>query len=83
VASGQSLSLSLRVAIIDDYGNIVNTDNTSLGEIVPVNPNTTTLSGVTKVNANEGIFDFSAFKISAAPGTTVGIRIETNAIDPS
>ena len=52
------------------------------GEIVPGN-NSTTLSGSTKVHADQGVLNFDNFIIIAEPGRTVNISVISLAIDTS
>jgi hypothetical protein len=83
LASGQDATQSLIVALIDHYGNIVKTDNSSTAELIAVDVSTTTISGVSKVSAVQGIFTFDKYVIAAEPGTTAQVRVTTSAIDTS
>jgi len=83
VASGQGATQSLIVALMDHYGNVVTTDNSSSAELTPVDVSTTTVSGVSKVTAVQGLFTFDQYIISAEPGTTAEVRVFTSAIDTS
>jgi len=83
LASGQVATQSLMVALVDHYGNVVTTDNSSSAELVAVDVATTTVSGVSKVTAVQGIFTFDKYIISAEPGTTAQVRVSTSAIDTS
>lgn len=82
VAPGQPVTMSLVLALVDHLGNIVKTDNSSPGEL-GTSSTDIGLSGTTKVTALNGIFNFSAFTVSASPNTTVSISVSSSVINPS
>jgi hypothetical protein len=69
--------------MVDHYGEVVATDDSSVGELLPVDVSLVTLSGTTKTTSVEGIFIFTGFTIHAAPGTDIGVKVSTTAIDDS
>ncbi|CAG9321992.1 unnamed protein product [Blepharisma stoltei] len=80
LASGQTTTTPLIVALIDHLGSVVSTDDSSVGEIIALSKDVV-LSGELKVAAVSGIFNFSSFAISAKPGSNFSIEVQTNGID--
>jgi hypothetical protein len=81
-ASGEVFTSTIHVAIIDFYGNMIKTDSLSMAELMPVDPNTTTIGGQTKVKAQSGIFSFTNFEIISEPGMKRNVSISTTSINP-
>jgi hypothetical protein len=81
IASGQNLPEPVRIALVDHYGQVVRTDNSSEGEISGGNSKEVTLTGQTKVSSDDGIFVFDSFVISATPGTSISLSVQTSSID--
>jgi hypothetical protein len=67
------------IEIVDPYNNTASTDFSSIGEIYSYEPNTI-ISGKTKLVANQGVYEFLDYTVSAKPGTEVIISFQTNAI---
>ncbi|CAG9321984.1 unnamed protein product [Blepharisma stoltei] len=82
IASGQVSSTPLFVALTDHLGAVVSTDNSSVGELISLSQGVI-LSGELKVTATSGVFNFSSFVISAEPGTSFEIEVQTTGIDTS
>ncbi|CAG9309876.1 unnamed protein product [Blepharisma stoltei] len=82
VASGQTYTTPLIIALIDHDGNVVKTDNTSTAELQTID-NKTTVSGLIRVVAVEGIYTFSSFTLTGYPGVNTKILVYTSAIDTS
>jgi hypothetical protein len=84
IASGQvNPDLNFTIKLLDHYGNVVTTESTSQSEISPRDSTNTTLTGDTKIIANEGAFTFDNYIVSAKPGTQTSIIIQVNTIDPT
>ena len=58
--SGQSAGVQLEYALIDHIDQVVKSDNSSEGEIMPYDSHTT-VSGSTKITATDGILKFSDY----------------------
>ncbi|CAG9330610.1 unnamed protein product [Blepharisma stoltei] len=81
IASGQEMTQSITLALVDYYGNIVATDSSSTAQLFPEDSTSTTLSGLTKTTAIKGIYYFDNFIVSAKPGTTISIKTTSTGID--
>ncbi|CAG9330612.1 unnamed protein product [Blepharisma stoltei] len=81
IASGQTTTKSITLALVDYYGNIVATDSSSTAQLFPEDSASTTLSGTTKTTAVKGIYYFDSFVVSAKPGTSVSIKTTSTGID--
>jgi hypothetical protein len=81
IASGQNLPEPVRIALVDHYGQVVRTDNSSAAEMSAENSIEVTLTGQTKVSAEDGIFVFDSLVVSATPGTSISLSVETSSID--
>ena len=57
--------MTLRMAPIDHYGQVIRTDNSSTATLKPFNTSTTTLSGNSFVTALNGIYTFDRFMITS------------------
>ncbi|EGR29156.1 zinc finger transcription factor sma, putative [Ichthyophthirius multifiliis] len=74
--SGQFFNLFY--ALVDHYGNVVRTDNSSIA-IITTKQQNIYLEDSQKVSVN-GYFDFSILKITIDPGSVANFQITTNAI---
>ena len=78
VASGQQQGHEIILVIRDQYGQVVKTDTFSKATLLG-NANIS-LGGTTVVTANEGVYIFNDFSVTAAPGTNSSFRISTDGI---
>ncbi|CAG9326023.1 unnamed protein product [Blepharisma stoltei] len=83
VAPGQASSQTLKLALVDYYGNIVATDSASSAELLAENSSAVILSGTTRVTASKGFYTFDNFIVSAEPGSEITIKIPSTGIDES
>jgi len=83
IPSGQPAAINISVALFDHYGQIVTTDNYSPADLFPVFNQNTTVAGVTRVLSNQGLFMFSSYEITYAPGADTQIKVVTTGIDPA
>lgn len=82
LASGQPTTQVLTLALVDFYNNIVATDSSSQAELLTdENDDETAISGTNKVIAKNGIYNFTAFIITAMPGKTIIIQVSASGID--
>mmetsp|Transcript_10585 Transcript_10585/g.20407 ORF Transcript_10585/g.20407 Transcript_10585/m.20407 type:complete len:511 (+) Transcript_10585:842-2374(+) len=81
VASGQRLPFAIKFGLIDHYGQLVATDNDSTCDILPVNSNSTTLSGQTRVTSSKGVYEFTEVYVTSEPGTIVSFKISSAALN--
>ncbi|CAG9309859.1 unnamed protein product [Blepharisma stoltei] len=71
MASGQMTSIPLSIALVDHDRNVAKTDNSSQAELQPTD-SLTTIGGITKVTAVQGVFYFDEFIIVG----TLGIKLK-------
>jgi len=76
-ASGQKIPFPIRIGLVDHYGQIVTTDNSSECDLLPQNPETTAISGETRVSASRGVYEFTDVIVTSEPGTTVGFKVSS------
>jgi hypothetical protein len=80
VASGQRIPVTIRIELIDHYGQLVKTDNSSIGNLLAPEDNSTAVTGRTRVTAGMGVYEFNQVKAIAKPGSQVSFRITSDAI---
>ena len=80
---GQPTGVLLRAGLIDHYGQVFNIDNVSVAELTPKTLGSIAISGITKVNAENGIFTLKSFIIYADPNSTAEVVLSTPTIDQS
>jgi hypothetical protein len=80
VASGQKIPVSLRVGLVDHYGKIVESDNSSIADILTPDDLMSAVTGTTRVTAVMGIYEFDRVVLVAKPGSQVSFKITSNAI---
>jgi hypothetical protein len=78
VASGQT-GKSFEVSLIDKYGQVVKTDNSSTATLLSES-SAVVLGGTTSVTAVNGVYSFSQYNIKAPPGSSQAVFIKTSAI---
>lgn len=83
IGSGYKYNGTVRVALVDQYDNIVATDLTSAAQLAAPNTSQAAVSGHTETLALRGVFTFTAFTIAGPPLTSQLLQITTNGIDPS
>jgi len=83
VPSGQPSKSTLVVYLLDHYSQIVSVDNASYATLQPMSPQQASVSGVTRVLAEMGVFTFDDYTITSQPGGTAAIGVYTNAVDSS
>jgi hypothetical protein len=81
VAPGQELNEQIKLALVDQYKQIVNSDNLSYAEISTNNTRTSSIIGTTKVVANQGIYTFDDIIILTKPKYSTYLVITTSAVD--
>lgn len=82
-ASGQRLPAPVIIALVDHYGAVVRTDNSSTGQIYARNTTTTAITGENRVVAVRGIYTYANAKVSAQPGTVVQLNFGSDAFTPT
>jgi hypothetical protein len=78
VASGQTITQPVHLALIDHYGAVVTTDNSSQATVLPADSEHATVSGNIQATAVNGVLVFNSFKISTDPGTTTEIIFQSD-----
>jgi len=81
VGSGQRLPMTIAIGLVDKYGQIVATDNKSVGTLSPDNIENVTVTGENRVQAKAGVYYFTNVKFSADPGVEIKIKVTSDAID--
>jgi len=81
IASGQTSS-HIEILLKDKYGNTVTTDNSSIASLA-TSEDEIVLGGITSVTASGGLYNFSSFSITATPGSSKSITINSGAIASS
>jgi hypothetical protein len=81
VASGQEVLFSLVFELLDNFGDVMVTDNESSAQITATDGINTTVSGTRQVTAKNGLFTFDHFSVTSNPNSTISISISTDAID--
>jgi hypothetical protein len=81
VGSGYVYKGKLRLALVDQYGNVVATDDFSSAQLLALNTSEVKVSGNTQVVASQGVFEFSNYILTGPPLTTQQLRITTNGIN--
>lgn len=81
IASGQMCRVNLRLALIDQYDQIVTTDSTSYAQIQPTENTESGLSGQIQVNAKRGVFEFCNITFIGRPAATFDFFIESDGVD--
>jgi hypothetical protein len=79
-ASGQWVPTPIRVGLVDHYGQIVKTDNSSQCDILPTNVTSTAVTGDTRVKAAKGVYVFDDIVISASPMSSEVVKLSSDAI---
>jgi predicted outer membrane repeat protein len=80
IGSGQKLPQSISIALIDQTGQVITTDNSSIASIAPVDIENVTITGETRVQAKSGVYYFSNVKISASPGQDIQLKVTSDAL---
>lgn len=80
IVSGQRLPMTIAISLVDHYGQVITTDNTSIGTISPVNTGNVTVTGEARVQAIAGIYYFSNVKFSANPGQTITLKVISDSL---
>jgi hypothetical protein len=73
VAAGQPLNPPVQVSVLDQFGNVVTTDASSVAVAIATNPAGGTLSGTTTVGASSGVATFSTLSVDK-PGMGYTLR---------
>ena len=81
VASGQEFGGKVRVALVDQYDNIVQNDYASSARLTSTNESSVSASGNTEVVAVQGVFEFSNFTLTGPPKTIQTIFITSKGVD--
>ena len=81
VASGQIYWGSIRLALVDQYDQIVTSDSSSYAQIQSDGSNLTDLSGRVQVDARNGIFEFSNISFIGQPNQTFDFYIVSDGVD--
>jgi predicted outer membrane repeat protein len=80
IASGQHIPTNFTIALVDILGQVITTDNTSIGTISPADTQNVTVTGTNRVQAYAGVYYFSDVKITAQPGVEIKISVTSNAL---
>jgi len=81
IASGQVCNHQLRLALIDQYEQIVTADSSSYAQIQPSENTESGLSGRVQVNADRGIFVFQNITFIGKPTSTFDFFIVSDGVD--
>lgn len=81
VASGQRVPFVFYFGIVDHYNKLITTDNSSSCDLLPLDTVGTAVTGETRVIAVKGLYEFSDVVITSKPGTSVGLKASSAAID--
>jgi len=81
IASGQVCRYQLRLALIDQYEQIVTADSSSYAQIQPSENTESGLSGRIQVNADRGIFVFHNITLIGKPAATFDFFIVSDGVD--
>lgn len=80
VGSGHIYRGKLRLALVDQYGSIVTTDDLSSAQLLAQNASEVRVSGNTQVVAVQGVFEFSNYTLTGPPLSTQHLLLTTNGI---
>jgi len=80
LASGQTSNETVRIALIDHYGNIVTTDNSSTAQLVSSDLSKVSFIGILDVLAVKGVFEFVNIQASGVPTTTQRVNVTTSGV---
>lgn len=81
VASGQIYSGRIRMALVDQYDQIVTADSSSYAQIQHCGSNLTELGGRVQVDAKKGIFEFSNISFIGQPTETFDFYIVSDGVN--
>lgn len=76
---GQQTPVTLSASILDHYGQIITTDNSSMAVLASTNPSSSVL-GAAKVIAVQGTFLFNDFKVYGAPASPLNLTLSSSAV---
>lgn len=80
VASGQRIPNPLRIGLVDHYGQIVATDNSSTCDILPTDSSVSSVNGQTRTTAKKGVYEFSDIILVSQPKSTAKFRVSSSSI---
>jgi predicted outer membrane repeat protein len=80
IASGQRIPTNFTIALVDNLGQVIGTDYTSIGTISPVDTQNVTVTGTIRVQAYAGVYYFSGVKITAQPGVEIKVSVTSDAL---
>jgi hypothetical protein len=80
LASGQRLPEPVVIALVDHEGLIVRTDNSSIGQIYAEDSISTSVIGVTRVSAKQGVYTFTEAIVIARPGLGIKLKFASDAL---
>jgi len=81
IASGQVYGGKIRIALVDQYDNIVREDSASSARLMSPNESAASAAGNTEIVAVRGVFEFSNFTLIGPPETTQIIQITSKGVD--
>jgi hypothetical protein len=74
VASGQTVKETLKIALVDNRGQVISIDNNTVCDIMEYSSSNTSIIGTTRAYSVEGIFTFEDFAVIGTPGTNVSFE---------
>lgn len=80
MAPGQTAKVFIVAELIDHYGHLVTTDDSSIAELTVDDPTKFTLSGQTKVVAAQGRYNITGFTLLGKPGSKAAVILSSSAI---
>ena len=81
IASGQVYKGKIRIALVDQYDNIVREDSASSARLMSPNESATSAAGNTEIVALLGVFEFSNFTLIGPPESTQTILITSKGVN--
>jgi hypothetical protein len=80
IASGQRMPKAVKIGLIDHYGQVVRTDNSSTADLLPEDASSTSVTGETRVTSEQGVYVFNEAYVTSVPGTRVSFKVSSSAI---
>jgi hypothetical protein len=80
LVSGQIINENYQAALIDHYGNVVTSDNSTKAALTASDAVNTSITGDTVTTAVNGVFTFTNFKVTTDPGVVL-LLVKVGLID--
>jgi hypothetical protein len=81
IASGQRMPKPIVAVLLDHYGQVVASDNSSIGQLQATDTTKTTILGDFRVTAEQGMYNFTNLYVSSSPGTDVRVKVDSSVLD--